>query len=121
MQDCPVIEKNEKKKKKPLAATWMDLEGIMLTEMSARERQILSDTTICKIKKLQQSHEYNRKEADSQVERANQCHQWGEGSWEGQHKGKGIRSTNYDLENKLQGHIIQHRENSQYIVITING
>ena len=44
MQDCPVIEKNEKKKK-PSAATWMALEGTMLTEMSDRETQILHDIT----------------------------------------------------------------------------
>lgn len=49
MQDFHVIEKNEKKKKKPLAATWMDLEGIMLTEMSDRERQIMHDITIRRI------------------------------------------------------------------------
>ena len=29
----------------PFAATWMDLEGIMLSEMSARKRQILYDIT----------------------------------------------------------------------------
>ena len=29
----------------PFAATWMDLEGIMLSEMSDRERQILCDFT----------------------------------------------------------------------------
>ena len=29
----------------PFAATWMDLEGIMLSEMSDRERQILYDIT----------------------------------------------------------------------------
>ena len=32
-----------KKKILPLAATWVDLEGIMLSEMSDRERQILYD------------------------------------------------------------------------------
>ena len=29
----------------PFTTTWMDLEGIMLSEMSDRERQILYDTT----------------------------------------------------------------------------
>ena len=29
----------------PFAATWMDLEGIMLSEMSDRKRQILYDIT----------------------------------------------------------------------------
>ena len=29
----------------PFAATWMDLEGIMLSEISQRERQILYDIT----------------------------------------------------------------------------
>ena len=37
-----VIKKNEIL---PFAATWMDLEFIMLSEMSDRERQVLYDIT----------------------------------------------------------------------------
>ena len=32
-----------------------------------------------------------------------------------------LRSTNYYLQNKLQGHIVQHREYSQYFIKAING
>ena len=42
MEYCSAIKKNETL---PFAATWMDLEGIMLSEMSDRERQILCDFT----------------------------------------------------------------------------
>ena len=34
-----------------LAATWMDLEGIMLEEMSKKEREMLYDFVICGIPK----------------------------------------------------------------------
>ena len=32
---------------------------------------------------------------------------WGEGREEGQYRGRGLRSTNYDVYYKLQGHIVQ--------------
>ena len=40
MENYSAIKKNEIL---PFAATWMDLENIMLREMSDRERQILYD------------------------------------------------------------------------------
>ena len=40
----------------------------------------------------------------------------GEEQW----RGKGLRGTNYHIENKLQGYIIQHWEYNQYFIITIN-
>ena len=42
MEHYSVIEKNEILL---FATTWMDLEGVMLNEMSERERQILYDIT----------------------------------------------------------------------------
>ena len=42
MEYYSAIKKNEIL---PFAATWMDLEGIMLSEKSDRERQILYDIT----------------------------------------------------------------------------
>jgi len=47
-------------------AIWMDLEGIMLSEMSDRERQILY-AFIYMWNLIQQSSEYSKKEADSQI------------------------------------------------------
>ena len=44
----------------------MDLEGIMLSEMSDRERQILYAFTYM-WNLIQQSSEYSKKEADSQI------------------------------------------------------
>ena len=50
------------------AATWMDLESIMLKwKKSDRERQILYHITYVKYKKIQQISEYNKKESDSQI------------------------------------------------------
>ena len=40
---------------------------------------------------------------------------------EGQDRGRRVRDTHCDVENKLQGYIAQHRENNQYFIITING
>ena len=41
---------------------------------------------------------------------------------EGQNRGRGLRGTTtmYKI-NKLQGHIVQHGECSQYFIITLNG
>ena len=47
----------------PFAATWMDLEGIMLSEISQTENDkycVLS--LICGIKKIKQMNEYNQTE-----------------------------------------------------------
>ena len=34
--------------------------------------------------------------------------------------GRGLRGTNYSVQNKLQGYITQHEEYS-YFIITVNG
>ena len=63
MEYYSVIEKNEIL---PFAATWMDLEDIMLNEISQKK----INTVWClymESKKIQQTSEYNIKEADSQI------------------------------------------------------
>ena len=40
----------------------------------------------------------------------------GRGQREGQDSGRGLRGTTYNVQNKLQGYIIQHREYSQYFI-----
>ena len=50
----------------PFIAAWMDLDSTMLREMSVRERQIYDITYMWNLK-LQQTSEYNKKEADSQM------------------------------------------------------
>ena len=50
-------------------ATWMDLESIMLSEISHTEKdKHYMVSLICRIIKLQQTNEYNKKEAHSQIE-----------------------------------------------------
>ena len=61
----------------PLVTTWMDLEGIMLSEMSDKERQIPYDITYVESKK--QTSEYNKKETDSEIEKTSWWLLWGEG------------------------------------------
>ena len=52
----------------PFAATWMDLEGIMLSEMSQTEKdKYCMIALVCEISKIQQTSEYNQKEADLQL------------------------------------------------------
>ena len=54
----------EKNRILPFATTWMNLEGIMLSELSQTERQILHGITYMWNPKVQQTSEYNKKEAD---------------------------------------------------------
>ena len=49
----------------PFATTWINLESVILSKMSERERQILYDITY--ILKIQQTSEYNKNETDSQI------------------------------------------------------
>ena len=52
----------------PFAATWMDLEGVVLSEISPMEKKkYCIRSLICGIYKLQQTSEYNKKETDSQL------------------------------------------------------
>ena len=39
----------------------------------------------------------------------------------GQYRDRGLKGTNYYIQNKLYRYIVQHREYSQYFIITING
>ena len=50
----------------PFEATWMDLEGITLSEISQKDRYCMI-LGICGILKIQQTSEHNKKEADSQI------------------------------------------------------
>ena len=50
------------------AVTWIDLEHIKLSEMSQTEKdKYCMMSLICGIQKIQQTSEWNKKEADSQI------------------------------------------------------
>ena len=52
----------------PFATTWMDLEGIMLSEISQTEKdKYCVISLICGIQKIKQANKYNNTEADSQI------------------------------------------------------
>ena len=59
------------------------------------------------ITKKKQTHRYREQTSG---------YQW----WEGQNRGRGVRGTDYYVQNKLQGYIVQHGECSQYFIITVN-
>ena len=63
------IEKNEIL---PFVTTQMGLEDIMLSEISQTEKdKYCTQSLICGIQTIQQTTEYNKKEADSQIYRTN--------------------------------------------------
>ena len=48
--------------------TWMDLEGIMLSEISQKEKdKYCVISLICRIKQVKQDTEYNNKKAESHI------------------------------------------------------
>ena len=48
-------------------------------------------------------------------------HQWGEPRKEGQDRASGLRGANYGVQTfKLQGHIVQHKEYNQYLIVTMS-
>ena len=63
----------------PFAITWTDLEDIMLSEMSDKERQIPYDITYVESKK--QTSEYNKKR--KRFTNNSSGYQWGKGSRRG--------------------------------------
>ena len=71
MQYYNITQPYKRMKKMPFVATWMNLEGIMLSEMSDREWQILYDITYIWNLKILHTSEYNKKEANSQMQRIN--------------------------------------------------
>ena len=64
------------------------------------------------VTKQKQTHRYREQTSG---------YQWGKEAREGQDRGRGVRGTTMYKINKLQGYIVQHREYSQYFIITLNG
>ena len=76
------------------AATWMDLEGTRLSEISWTEKdKYCMFSLICGMWKIEQRIEYNQKQ--SQTERANQGLPVGNGVRERQVRENGLRCRNY--------------------------
>ena len=78
----------------PFAATWMDLETVILSEVSQTEKDKYHDITYMwnlknkpvNITKKKQTHRYREQ---------THGYQWGEGKGKGQDKGRGLKGTNY--------------------------
>ena len=51
----------------PFAATWMDLEGIVVSEISQTKTNTVGYHLYMESKKIQQTTEYNKKEGESQI------------------------------------------------------
>ena len=74
----------------------MDLEGLMLNEMSDRERQILYDLTYMWTPK-NKTNKQNKMKTDSQIQRTNEWLPEGRGREIGE---RGLRGTNLQLRKK---------------------
>ena len=77
------------------ATTWMDLQGIMLSEISQRKTNTLCYHLYVESKK-NKTNECNKTKTDRCREQTS-GYQWGEGREEGQDRGRGLRGTNYYL------------------------
>ena len=51
------------------AATWIDFEDIMLSELSQKKTNTITISLICRILKIYQTNKYNKKEVDSDIEK----------------------------------------------------
>ena len=51
----------------PFATTWMDLEGIILSDISQTKTNTVCYHLYVESKKIKQTKEYNKKETDSQI------------------------------------------------------
>ena len=76
----------------PFATTWMNLKGIMLSEISQQKTNSIYIPLICGI---YTTSKYKKKTADSQIQRTNQWLPVRRGKGEGQYRGTGLRGTNY--------------------------
>ena len=102
----------------------MDLEGIIISELSQTEkRQILYDfTSMWNLKNKKQTSVYDKKVSDPQIKRTNSWLPVGKRKWEEQSRGRRVRDTTITYKiNKLQGSIVQHRGDREYFIINTNG
>ena len=80
----------------PFAATCMDLEGIILSEINQRKKDKYCMTSfICDIQNIQQTNEYDKKAADSDIENKLLVTTVGVGQWGVQTSGCKIGSRVY--------------------------
>ena len=79
----------------PFATTWINLEGIMLSEISQTERDKYSMLLlICGSQKIKQMHITKQKQMHRYREQTS-GYQWGKGKGDGQDRGRGLRGTDY--------------------------
>ena len=81
-----IIKKNEIV---PFVTTLIDLEGIILSEMSEKDKCCMISFTY-EIERIQQTSEYNKEETDSQIQRTNN-YQQEQGRRVRQDRGMGLR------------------------------
>ena len=71
-----ILPNHKRDKILPFAATCIDLEDIMLREISMAEKNKCSISLICGILQIQKTSEYNKKAAESE-ERGRTVKEWG--------------------------------------------
>ena len=89
-----ILHSHKKNEILPFAALWMDLENIMLNEVSQRKTN-----TVWYYLYVESKNNTNEcictRETDSQIYKQTSGYQWGHVRGEGQSRGIGVRGTNY--------------------------
>ena len=67
----------------------------MLSEVKSDKDKYYMFLLIRGIQKIKQMNEYTKTEIDSQIQEQTTGYQWGEGSGEGQDRGRGLRDIHY--------------------------
>ena len=74
----------------------MELDGIVLSEVSQREKdKYCMLSLIHEIYKVKQTNQHDKTETDSDTDKKTSGYQWGEGRWEGKDRSRGLRDTNF--------------------------
>jgi len=95
----------KKKQNFALAAIWMDLEGIILSEIIQTDKENMWYHLHMESKKYKKTSEHNRKRSSFiHREQISSCQRGKKG--EGQNRGRELRGTDYYVQSKLQRYAV---------------
>ena len=94
----------------PFEAKWMDMEGIMLSEISWRATNTVYYHLYVKSKKYNKLVNITKKKQTNRYREQINGYQQGQGKY----RGGGVGDTNYWVLKQAQEYIVKHGEYSQY-------